>query len=138
MSESDRSGLPAAVHALRFFQWFSFSAKSLNAKRAMPAATIRATQLTDFGTDQPAIRTGQSIKIRSAWTSATNPKIIPVTRKYVFQLMRHTLKIFGAAVPTSEAGVEGVGEVTLDDRSGRAEQMPRSWIASAAIVPAGE
>jgi hypothetical protein len=49
------------IHALLFFQWFSFSAKSLNAKRAKPPATTRAIQLTDFGRDQPAIRTGQSI-----------------------------------------------------------------------------
>src|SRR5262249_41645531 len=42
------------------FELSSFAA-NLNAIRASPPATMRAIQLTDFGTDQLAIMTGQSM-----------------------------------------------------------------------------
>src|SRR6266516_716767 len=67
---------------------YSFSsAVNLNAKRARPPATIRATQLTHFGTDQSPMMTGQSSKIRTRWNSATKVKIIPATQRYVFRSM---------------------------------------------------
>jgi hypothetical protein len=68
------------------FQYLSF-AVNLNPKRARPPETIRAIQLTDFGTDQSPIMTGHSIKMRSMWNSATKLKIIAATMQYVFRSM---------------------------------------------------
>src|SRR6478752_5146747 len=42
---------------------------SLNPRRARPPATMRATQLTHFGTDQSPMMTVQSAKIRTRWKS---------------------------------------------------------------------
>lgn len=40
---------------------------------------MRATQLTDFGTDQSPMMTGHCIKNRTKWKSATAPKLTPAT-----------------------------------------------------------
>src|SRR5262249_13923794 len=60
---------------------------SLNPRRASPPATMRATQLTDFGTDQSPMMTGHSSKIRTRWSNATTAKITPATRENVFASM---------------------------------------------------
>src|SRR5262245_14112191 len=57
---------------------------SLNPRRARPPATIRAIQLTDFGTDQSAMMTVHSSKIRTKWSNATRAKISPATKENVF------------------------------------------------------
>src|SRR6266511_653050 len=46
------------------FQYSLFDV-NLNPKRARPPATMRAAQLTDFGTDQSPMITGQPAKIRT-------------------------------------------------------------------------
>src|SRR5262245_34156219 len=66
---------------------YSSSAVNLNPKTARPQATMSATQLTHFGTDQSPIRTGHSIKIRTKWNSATKVKIIPANIQKVFRSM---------------------------------------------------
>jgi hypothetical protein len=60
---------------------------SLNPRRARPPATMRATQLTDFGTDQSPMMTVHSAKIRTKWKSATTAKIRPAIKENVFWSM---------------------------------------------------
>jgi hypothetical protein len=54
---------------------------------------MRATQLTDFGTDQSPMMTGHSSKIRTKWNNATTAKITPATRENVFASMSDPPKV---------------------------------------------
>jgi hypothetical protein len=71
---------------------------------ASPPETMRAIQLTDFGTDQSPIMTDHSIKIRSMWNSATKVKITPATIQYVFRSISDDRK---CAPPLSACGISG-------------------------------
>jgi hypothetical protein len=53
---------------------------------------MRATQLSDFGTDQSPIMRGQSSNIRIRWNTATKVKITPATVQNVLRFMesRHS------------------------------------------------
>jgi hypothetical protein len=48
---------------------------------------MRPTQLSDFGTDQSPMMTGQSSNIRIRWNRATNVKIAPANIENVLRLM---------------------------------------------------
>jgi len=48
---------------------------------------MRATQLTELGTDQFPIMNGQSAKIRTKWNTATNAKIDPATVQNVLRFI---------------------------------------------------
>jgi len=48
---------------------------------------MRATQLTDFGTDQSPMMTVHCAKIRTKWKAATTAKITPATREKAFASM---------------------------------------------------
>jgi DNA-binding XRE family transcriptional regulator len=80
---------------------YSFSSvANLNPNRASPPATMRATQLADFGTDQSPIMRGQSSKIRIRWNRATKVKTIPATVENVFRFIERPSTItllFGRA-----------------------------------------
>jgi hypothetical protein len=88
------SGIACGVCAV-FASWvlasqmtkFQSSPANLNPNRARPPATTRATQLTDFGTDQSPMMTGQSSNIRIRWNRATNVKIAPATVENVLRFM---------------------------------------------------
>jgi hypothetical protein len=91
------------------FQSSSFAA-SLNPRRARPPAMIRAIQLTDLGTDQSPIMSGQSAKILTRWNNATKVKIIPATIANVLWVMgRSTGKASFKARGVSVSPLHGVG-----------------------------
>src|SRR6478609_1470205 len=82
---------------------YSFRALSLNPRRARPPATMSATQLTDFGTDQSPMMTGHSSKIRTKWSNATRAQISPATSENVFAPMSDPpQQISSAALSTAQ------------------------------------
>ncbi len=76
----------AAKLKRRYSRWLT-----LNPRRARPPATMRATQLTDFGTDQSPMMRFHSAKIRTKWNSATTAKIRPAIKENVFWSMANQL-----------------------------------------------
>ena len=75
----------------------SSAAANLHPSRARPPATMRATQLSDFGTDQSPIITGQSSNIRIRWNRATKAKIAPATRENVLRFIERACQVLRAA-----------------------------------------
>jgi hypothetical protein len=101
---------------------FQSSAPNLNPNRARPPATTRATQLTEFGTDQCSIVTCQSAKIRIRWNTATNAKIAPATVQNVLRFIERP----------SQAGTQSryndgpLGKLTAVELASKLPSRPRA------------
>ena len=88
----------SANHGFHFQS--SSAASNLNPNRARPPATMRAIQLSEFGTDQSPMMTGQSSNIRIRWNRATKVKIAPATVENVLRFMGATEPTSGTVRPT--------------------------------------
>jgi hypothetical protein len=99
----DKHPLKIARHKQRpYSRW-----PSLKPRRASPPATMRATQLTHFGTDQSPMMSVHSAKIRTRWNNATTAKTTPATRENVFASMsdhpKRTSAVAGSHSSTTES-----------------------------------
>src|SRR5215510_4676900 len=78
-ANSTRTGSQFCINDRSYSRWLN-----LNPSRARPPATMTATQLTDFGTDQSPTMRVHSSKIRTKWKSATTAKTRPAIKENAF------------------------------------------------------
>jgi hypothetical protein len=67
---------------------------------------MRATQLTDFGTDQSSVMTVHCIKMRTSWSRATTAKITPATKRKCLCIHERSSKVLSRIALKAPANVQ--------------------------------